>query len=157
MVTAMKDGTSQAQWPAEAGSARLGQPFDCLGNPISAGLRLLALVDPASVLIAVCEGQFLVRRLSGWVLSKSLSELGRLHDYTIFVVLDQFDLDLIANPEPKRSQQILAEAEVTLTAIDREPGAIFDTIDMRKHCGPLAAKRFGDFFGHCHDVATLSC
>jgi hypothetical protein len=140
-----------------AHSARLGEPFDGFGDPISAGLRLLALVDPPRVLIAMCEGQFLVRGLGGWVLGEGLGELRRHDDNPFLVVLDEFDLHLIAHPDPEPSQQVLPEAQIALASIDREPGAILDAIDMRNYRGPLAAERCGDIFGHCNDVAALSC
>jgi len=132
----------------------LGQSLDCLGNPVSAGLGLLALVDPSGVLIAVGEGQSLVRGLSGWVLGKGLGELRWLDDDPLLEVLDEFDLHLIARFHLELPEQVFAEAEVTLTAIDHEPRAIFDTVDMRKDLRSLAAKRRCHFFRHDDRVAT---
>jgi hypothetical protein len=135
-------------------SARLGQSLDCLGNPVSAGLGLLALVDPSGVLIAMGEGQFLVRGLSGWVLGKGLGELGWLDDDPLLEVLDEFDVHLIAGFHLELPEQVFAEAEITLTAVDHEPRAIFDTVDMRKYLRSLAAKRCCHFFRHDDRVAA---
>jgi hypothetical protein len=135
-------------------SARLGQSLDCLGNPVSAGLGLLALVDPSGVLIAMGEGQFLVRGLSGWVLGKGLGELGWLDDDPLLVVFDEFDLHLIARFHLELPEQVLAETEVALTAIDHEPRAIFHTVDMCQDLRPLAAESRGHLFGHYDGVAA---
>ena len=139
-------------------SARLGQPLDRLSDPIGAGLRLLALIDPAGVFIAMCERQFLVRRLSYWIVGKRLGELGWLDNDPLLVVFDEFDLHLIARFHLELPEQVLAKPEVALTAIDHEPRAIFHTVDMGQDLRPLAAESCGHLFGHYDGVAAaLSC
>ena len=92
------------------GSARFGQPFDGLGYSIGAGFRLLPLVDPPCVLVAVREGQLLVRGLGCWVVSERLGELSRLHDDSLLMVLNEFNLDQLADCHIKLPERSLAEA-----------------------------------------------
>jgi hypothetical protein len=93
-------------------SARLGQPFDCLGYPISTGLRLLPLLNPSRVLRAVAEGELLVRGLGCWILSKRCGELSWLDHHAFLMVLDEFNLDHVADPDLEPPEQLLAEAEI---------------------------------------------
>jgi hypothetical protein len=135
-------------------SARLGQPLDCLSDPIGTGLRLLAFINPAGVFIAMCKRQFLVRGLSCRIVGKRLGELGRLDDDPFLVVFDEFDLHLITRFHFELPEQVFAKTEVALTAVDHEPRAIFHTVDMGQDLRPLAAKSCGHLFGHYDGVAT---
>jgi hypothetical protein len=136
------------------GSARLGQPFDGLGYPITAGLRFLPFVNPPCVLVAVREGQLLVRGLSRRVVYERLSELRWLDDDSLVFVLNEFNLDQVADRHIKLPQQILAEPEIALTAVNHEPGAVFDAVDMRQDRRPLGAECLGNLLGYDDCVAA---
>lgn len=135
-------------------SSRLGQPFDGLGYSISTGFRLLPLVDPPCVLVAVGEGQMLVRGLGRRVVCERLGELRRLHDDSLLLVLNEFNLDQVADRHIKLPEQIFPEAEIALTAINHEPGAVFDAVDMRQDRRPLGAECLGDLSGYDYRVAA---
>ena len=61
---------------------------------------------------------------------ESLSELGWLDNDSFLMVLGEFDLNVITDPDVEPAQQILTQAEVTLTAVDHEPRAVVDAVDV---------------------------
>ena len=71
---------------------------------------------------------------------KSCGELGRLDNDSLLMVLDEFDLEVITGPDVELAQQILAQAEVTLTAVDHEPGAVLDAVDVCEDRRSLARR-----------------
>ena len=56
------------------------------------------------------------------------------------MVLDEFNLNHVADRHLKLPEQIFAEAEIALAAIDHEPGAVLDAVDMRQDRRPLGAE-----------------
>ena len=74
---------------------------------LGAGLGLLALIDPSRVLLAVGERQSLVRRRCGRVVRQRSSELGRLDNDSLLMVLDEFDLDVSPAPTSSRRNRSL--------------------------------------------------
>jgi hypothetical protein len=60
------------------------------------------------------------------------------------LVLGEFDLDVITDPDVELAQQILAQAKVTLTAVDHEPRAVLDTVDVCKDRRSLRGERRGN-------------
>jgi hypothetical protein len=70
------------------------------------------------------------------------------------VVLGEFDLDVITGPDVELAQQILTQAEITLTAVDHEPRAVLDAVDVCENWRSLGGERRGNVLGDHDRVAA---